>query len=437
MKSVTIIGCGPAGYTTAIQLAKRGFGVNVIEKNDLGGVCLNYGCIPSKLYFEILDTFRRTNELLKEKILDNDDLYKLMKEKKNLEISSLRQAIENHMQSCNINIHRGNAKIKSKNLIAVDGKDIESDYIIISTGSVEKEIKGFEIDNKKIITPKTLFMEDCYPESMLIVGGGSVGTELAFIYSSLGKKVYLAESEINILNNMDIEISKYCAEKLSLLGVDIITGVRDFKPDGGEIIINSDTETRVQIEKIVICAGRKCNFPDSIIDIHTERGFIKVDKNYQTNFDNIFCIGDANGISMTASEAQRQAIQVTDFISNGLNVNRQTGVPACAFSFCPLSSVGMREQDIKNGEKITKLLYNFNTRAKISSSEGFVKFITKNDILLGAHIAGKDAEYLIMLVSGFIGKNVRELINFWFFHPSISELLLETALMCIENSEES
>ncbi len=403
---IIIIGSGPGGYTAAVELAKHGKSVAVIEKDEIGGVCLNTGCIPTKTIIESARLYSKTKSSETFGITTENTSYDWPKilQRKDKVIFKLRKGIEYLFKINKVTFIKGTATIKEPGIVTVDNTDvIKCSNIIIATGSRTKAIKGFE----NALTSEQLLSITAVPKKLTIIGAGPIGIEFASIFSSFGTEVTVYEMENSILPSEDEDISKAAKQIFSRRGINIIAG-------------NKVDPSEVDISNCLVSSGRQT---DMII----------VNSRMQTNEKGIYAIGDATGILNYAHVASMQGIIAAKSICGTDIIMDYSAVPSCVFSDPEIASVGLTEKQAQEkGINYKTSKYNFAALGKSNASseiEGFVKVIAdkETDKLIGCHIIGSNASNLIgeaalAIKNGLTSKNIAETIH---SHPTLPEAFWE------------
>lgn len=400
-KRIIIIGGGPAGYTAALEAAANDLEVVLVEKNRLGGICLNYGCIPTKSILSSCNLIKDIKECKKFAVKAECSYeYTDLIERKDKIVDSLRANLERLIKASKITIKYGDAKIITENTVAVDKETIECDVIIIATGSKQKNI------GVKGINPEEVFLEHKIDskKEINILGAGAIGCELATIFSLLDFKVNLFEKESEILPFVDKEAAKHVRESLTGYGVNIIL----------DYTLEKDKE-------YIICCGREANLPGSKIDLTMENFFIKVDEDLKTNIDTIYAIGDVNGNCLLAHWAMAEGRKVINVIQNKKNTKEFEAYPNVIFTDPKISFFGKSNPEYRS----LKSYFKFNEKALTESAqEGFMKlFIDKDNLLKGGVVLGKYSPEIVNQLAFFYNKNINDLKTKMFFHPSFSEII--------------
>jgi dihydrolipoamide dehydrogenase len=443
---IVVIGSGPGGYVAAIRLAQLGKEVIVIEKEkDLGGICLNHGCIPTKALIHSTDFFTKIEELKLMGINIKDyefDLSK-MKDWKNNVVKKLNMGINHLFKHQNIKLINGVAKFKNSNEIEIQNnneiKKIIFEKAIIATGSNPREIKGFEFDNKIIIDSNEILKLNYIPKKLAIIGGGYIGTEIGTIFSKLGSDVHIIDHGRRLLNAIDEDIVNVVIKKINELGVKIYceakTEIISKKENSILIKIN---EKEIEVDKLLIAVGRKPNsnnlgLENTKVKIDNWNNIV-VDEYYKTNDENIYAIGDVIGHPMLAHKASHEAKIVSENMC-GIKNNNAKVIPSAVFTDPEIASVGLSEKQCiekKLDYAIGKFNYsNLGRALTLNQKEGFMKIISnkKNNKILGVHCVGYNASDLIAEATLAIENelNVEDIVKTIHTHPTMSEIIMEAA----------
>jgi len=433
---IAIIGAGPGGYSAALRAVKNGASVVLIEMDELGGVCLNKGCIPSKTLLKSASLYKDIKKSGNYGISVENVTINMKKiiERKNKVVSALKSGLTSHLKAEGIEIIKASARIEGDKIIAGD-KNIEARKIIIATGSspAKPPIKG--INSQFVIFSDQVFSMEQIPSSIVIIGGGVIGLEFASFFNMLSSKVTVIELKDSILQGFDEEIQAEAAKVFSRQGIEIITcaEVREIKE--GTVIFEKEGETKeITGEKVLVSTGRMPNTKglfDENCDIKMDRGYIAVDKKMCTSSENIFAVGDVAGKSMLAHSAMAEGIIAADnALGNELEMS-YSAIPKCVYTFPEIASVGMTENEaIHSGYQIKKAKapVRSNGRAIADGTiEGFVKILAdeKSERILGVHIIGPYATEMITEAEIAIVKRMKIDEFNWIIHPhpTVSELI--------------
>jgi dihydrolipoamide dehydrogenase len=446
---LSIIGSGPGGYVAAIRAAQLGAQVTVIEEEEVGGTCLNRGCIPTKSLVASADALikaRKSEDFgldLKGEISPN--LSKILARKDKI-VSTQVKGVRNLFKSWAITLKEGRGRFISPNTLHVTMKDgsgerIESDRTIIATGSRPFEVPAFPFDGRNVISSNDALRLDRIPRSILIVGAGIIGCEFACILKEFGSDVTLVEMLPRAVATEDIEISELLEREFRKKKIKLIKNVKaerlDIKGDGVHATISDGK--KITAEKVLVAVGRALNSDGiGIEEIGMEkgkRGEIAVNGRMETNIPGVYAIGDVAGGPLLAHVASRQGIiAVRNMMGNEEEID-YTSVPSAIFTSPEIASVGLREQDAAaNNINIRTGHFQFRALGKahvMGEIEGLVKIVSdlRTDRVLGVHIIGPHASDLIhegtlAIRNGLTVRDVSETIH---AHPTLSEVLMEAA----------
>ncbi len=448
---VIVIGSGPGGYVAAIRAAQLGFSVAVVEKAELGGVCLNWGCIPTKSLLksaQVLDYAKHANEygiLVSEA---KPDFQAVIARSRSV-ASQMNKGVEYLFKKNKIDILQGFGKLLKNNFVEVTSSDntkseFSAKHIILATGARSRELPNLKQDGKHIIGYREALTLPQLPESMLVVGSGAIGTELASFYNSMGTQVTLVEYLPNIVPLEDEEVSKQLGRSLKKAKINILTGtsVDSVSVTNGKCIVTvSDKKGSKQIETDIVLSavGISTNIENiglEDVGIKTDKGKIIVDAFYRTNIDGVYAIGDIVPGQALAHVASAEAICCVEAIA-GLNpkpIDYQN-IPSGIYTTPEVASVGMTEQEATEktiAVKIGKFPYTASGKATAAGNrDGFVKLIfdAETDILLGAHFVGLNVTEMIseMVVGKSLSVTAKQLIHSIHPHPTMSEAIMEAA----------
>ena len=449
-----VIGGGPGGYVCAIRLAQLGLKTACIEsRGSLGGTCLNVGCIPSKSLLNLSEEFHKVKHLSKKGIEIGEiklNLSKMMKNKDKA-VTVLTKGVEFLLKKNKVTYFKGTGSFRSKNEISIkdDNKKetlIHADKVIIATGSVPVSLPGIEFEEKVIVSSTGALEFEKVPKKMIVVGGGYIGLEMGSVWSRLGTEVHVVEFLDHITPGMDKEISNEFMKILKKQGINFhmqhkVEKIK--KNDLGATVSMKDKEgnqINLDCDVVLISVGRKpntngLNLEKVGIDLD-EKKRVKTNKNFQTNIDNIYAIGDVITGPMLAHKAEDEGIAVAEIIAGQSgHVNYDT-IPGVVYTTPEVASVGKTEEQLNEKSikyKIGKFSFMANSRAKaIDDTEGFVKILVdeKTDKVLGAHLIGPHAGELIaeICVAMEFGASSEDIARTCHAHPTFSEAVKEAAL---------
>jgi dihydrolipoamide dehydrogenase len=446
---ITIIGAGPGGYVAAIRAAQLGAEVTVIEESEVGGTCLNWGCIPTKTLIasaEVLHKTRNAEEFgldFSGSVLPN--IQKIV-ERKNKVVGTQVKGIRGLFKSWGVKLIEGRGYIINPKKIRVTLKDgstqeVDTDSVIIATGSKPAQIPTFPFDGEKILSSDHAINPASVPKRLLIVGAGVIGCEFAFIYNEFGSEVTMVEMMPRAVSTEDEEISALLERELKKNKIKLITntGVQkvDVKENGVTATL-SDGKT-IEAEKILVSIGRAVNSKNLGLEElgvnMGKRGEILVDARMQTNIEGIYAIGDVVGGIMLAHLASKEGLIAAENASGGNARIKLDVIPAAIFTSPEIASVGLREHQVREkGIKYKVGRFQFRALGKahaMGEISGMFKIITEEttDKILGAHIIGPHASDLIHEVAvamegGLTVKNIAHTIH---AHPTLAEGIMETA----------
>ena len=440
MSKLIIIGAGPGGYETALLAAKNGLDVTLIEREAVGGTCLNVGCIPTKALCrsaEIVDNIKSAAEFGITTNSATIDFPAVMARKDTI-IAQLKAGIESLLSSAKIHVVRGKAKFIDKNTVEVAGEKYSADNIIIATGSVSASLPIEGADLPGVVNSSELLNSTELPKRLCIIGAGVIGLEFASIFHSFGCEVSVIEYAKEVLPHFDSDVAKRLRQSLGKREINIETqaAVTSIKSEDGELVVcntRKGKEFSVVADKILMAVGRKpniesLNLADVGIDFNNKG--ITVDENMQTNIPGIYAIGDINGKMMLAHAASFQGIKALNHITKTADNINLSIMPAAVFTRPELATVGLTEEECKEtGMDFTcrKTLFRANGKALcLGETDGLCKLLVAADgKILGCHILGPHASDLIHEISTAMtaGLTVNELKSAIHTHPTLSEVL--------------
>ncbi|MBI4826989.1 MAG: dihydrolipoyl dehydrogenase [Nitrospirae bacterium] len=444
---ITILGAGPGGYVAALRAAQLGADVTVIEDGEVGGTCLNWGCIPTKTLIASAEVLHKARNA-KDYGLDfegsiSPNIAKIV-ERKNKVVVTQVKGIRGLFKSWGVNLIEGRGIIAGPKKIKVtlkDGSvsDIDTDKIIIATGSRPAQIPVFPFDGKRILSSDHAINPDSIPKSLLIVGAGVIGCEFAFIYKEFGSEVTMVEMMPNAVSTEDEEISQILERELKKNKIKLLTntGVNkvDVRDDGITATL-TDGKT-IEAEKVLVSIGRAVNSANIGLEglsiAQGKRGEIIVDSSLQTNIEGIYAIGDVTGGIMLAHLASKEGIVAAENAMGGSSKVNYDVIPAAIFTSPEIGSVGLREkQAVAAGIKYKVGRFQFRALGKahaMGEISGMFKMITEDatDRIIGAHIIGAHASDLIHEVAlamekGLTAKDIADTIH---AHPTLAEGIME------------
>lgn len=423
---IVVIGSGPGGFAAAVRATQLGAKVAIIEKAEIGGTCLNCGCMPTKFLWQALKTkqkIQKSYEYGFKAVLEPFNFTDIIA-KKDKTIANLRKGMEMILSSYAIDIISGKASFKDKNTISIskenEKSEINADKIIVATGTTPSEIKGFEFGGKIISSAEALNLQEV-PKNMLIVGGGAIGVEMATIFAGFGSKVTLAEMQNQLIPTEDEEISAEIKKNLERQGVDVL------------VKCSNVLEKTADFEKVLIVTGRTANNELSLENagIKTDKkGFIITDDFCKTNVENIYAIGDIAGKNLLAYTSQNEGMIAAENAVSGNKLKMDNEViPQAIFSMPQSASVKIKdfEKIDKEGLAFGKFPFTASGRAFLEQERtGFVKCAVdrKTSKPVAFWIVGNHADELINTAAMILNGSMNDIKRQSLFHPSLSESLL-------------
>lgn len=453
---ITVIGSGPAGYVAAIKSAHLGFKTALVEKSaNLGGTCLNVGCIPSKALLhssEIYHTLKHNSSQHGIQASNLDVDVPTMMQKKDKTVQQLRLGIEHLMKKNKIQVFQGIASFKSPTELSIhnDSNNLEAEIIIskkiiIATGSKPKEISSLSIDGENIVTSDHAIAFTEIPEKLAVVGAGAIGLELGSVWSRLGAEVDVIEFLPQILAGYDKDIADQSQKIFKKQGLKfhLDTKVTECKKANKRVVLSLESNgkiDRLEADKVLVAIGRVANTENlnlEAIGLKTDtQGCIKVNQNYQTEIDSIYAIGDVIEGPMLAHKAEEEAIACIELIANQAgHVNYQV-IPNVVYTEPEIASVGLTESKAKEQNlaiKVGKFNLSANGRAIASdATDGSVKIIADadSDRLLGIQLIAKGGSEMISACIAHMeyGGSSEDVARTIHAHPTLSESIKEAAM---------
>ena len=449
---VLIIGSGPGGYVTAIRAAQLGMKVAVVEKENLGGVCLNWGCIPTKSLLKSAQAFEYAKHAadygVKIEGEVKPDFGGMIKRSRDV-AGGMSKGVQFLFKKNKIETIDGTGKLAGKNKVEVTDengkkKEYTAKHIILATGARSRELPNLKQDGKKIIGYRKAMSLDKQPESMVVVGSGAIGSEFAYYYHSIGTKVTLVEFMPTLVPLEDEEVSKQLERSFKKSKMKVMTSSTVEKVDtsGKKCKVTIKTkkgEETVEADIVLSAVGITPNTENiglEEVGVETEKGRVKVDEFYRTNVEGVYAIGDILEGPALAHVASAEGITCIEKIA-GLNPDpiNYKNIPGCTYTQPEVSSVGLTEKQAKEEGyevKVGKFPYSASGKASAAGQkEGFVKLVfdAKYGELLGAHMIGGNVTEMIaeLVVAKKLEITGHELIKTIHPHPTMSEAVMEAA----------
>lgn len=439
---VLVIGGGPGGYTAAIRATQLGFSVGLAERAELGGVCLNWGCIPTKSLLHTADVMR---EAASASVLGLDigkpkfNLKKVIKRSRDV-AGQLSGGISFLMKKNGITVFEGDASFTDKNTVIVGNDTIVADNIIIATGASARDLPHIAVDGKRIWDARSAMTPSFMPKKLLIIGAGAIGVEFASFYNTIGANVTLVEVMDQILPAEDVEIAELAKQSFAAQGIEVLTGtgVDELKVTDKKLTAMIAGAER-KFDAAILSVGVSGNVDGLGLDaigVEIDRSFISVDEYQQTSVDGIYAIGDVAGVPCLAHKASHEGIVAIEGIAGEMpNPINKARIPGCTYSHPQIASIGLSEAAAsEEGEiKVGRFPLLANGKAvAINDTEGLVKtiFDASSGALLGAHLIGPGVTEMIQGFAIAIGLETTEqqLMETIFPHPTLSEAMHESVL---------
>ncbi|MEP7146896.1 MAG: dihydrolipoyl dehydrogenase [bacterium] len=446
---VVVIGSGPGGYTTAIRASQLGFKTAIIERDRLGGICLNWGCIPTKALLKNAELMNGIKHLDNYGITVENvkfDFEKIIARSRGVADTS-EKGVKYLMKKNKIEIFEGSGFINKDKSITVTGKDgkeaetLKSGYTIIATGARAKQLGDLKFDEKKVLSSTGAMILNELPKKMTIVGSGAIGVEFAYFYNAFGTEVTVIEMLPNIMPVEDKDISDVVAREFKKSGIKILTETKtesvEFK--GGKVTTKvSGKNTEDIISDVVLVAigvtGNVENLGLEELGVTVEKGSIRVDKDYKTNVEGIYAIGDVNGPPWLAHVASSEGINCVEKIK-GMHIPDidYNNIPGCTYCQPQVASVGLTEKKaLEQGYELNigKFPYSASGKSRaLGETVGMVKVIfdKKYDELIGAHIVGIEATEMIteFVLAKSLEATHEQILKTIHAHPTLSEANME------------
>ena len=449
---VVIIGAGPGGYVAAIRAAQLGFNTAIIERDTVGGICLNWGCIPSKSLLrnaEVLNLIKDADEY---GISFDNFRYDYSKaiDRSRQVVDRLTTGVQYLLRKNSVEHIIGVASLVDPKTISVespngDSETITSENIVIATGARQRDIPSMPIDHSVVMNSRDALELREVPEKIVVVGGGATGVEFSHVYQSYGSEVTIVELMDRLVPNEDEEISASLEKSFNDNGVKCLTGVsvNSITVSGASANVNitaDGSETNLECDKVLVAVGVQGN-SDNIglenVGVTTDRGFIPVGENMETNVSGIYAIGDVTGRMLLAHVASAQAIVAVEYIA-GMNPEQldYSLMPRAIYCKPQVASFGLSEAQARDqgiNIKVGKFPFSASGKAiALGETDGMVKLIVDEEIgeIIGAHMIGAEVTELLaeLSITKMLEGTATEIGLLVHPHPTISEMLKEAAL---------
>jgi dihydrolipoamide dehydrogenase len=447
---VLVIGAGPGGYVAAIRLGQLGKSVLVVDKGRIGGVCLNWGCIPTKSLLHATHVVKLARDAGKMGIILSKpevDIAKLNEWKSGV-VDRLVKGIESLFKANNVEHMQAEAQFVGPGKVMLKkangtSENIEPGSVIIATGSEAFSLPGLELDGERVFSSNEAVELKRIPDRLLVVGAGAVGLEFAAIYAGLGSKVTVVEIMEQVLPGMDKELAATLQRTLKRQGIDIMleSTVKDLeKGDTLKASISQGDKAKVmEFDAILVSVGRRPSTHGLNLDAAgtavDEKGYIKVDEKRRTSVSGVYAIGDVAGPPLLAHKASKEGLVAAEVIAGNPAVYDPAAMPSCVFTFPEFATVGLSEEEATSrGRKISvgKFPLLASGRAlTMGETQGLVKIVAdaETDAVLGVHILGPEASTLIgeAVLAIEMGATAEDIALSIHPHPTVSETLMEAA----------
>jgi dihydrolipoamide dehydrogenase len=445
-----VIGGGPGGYVGAIRGSQLGLKVALIEREKLGGVCLNWGCIPTKSLLrnaEVVGLLKQGKTFGFSFDLDSLTIDYHVAQKRSRQVSErLANGVEVLIKKRGIDVYSGSGTVKSPSQVEIkpNGKVLSTKNVVIATGSRPFDLPGLDVDGQKILNWRHALELTSLPKDIVIVGAGAIGMEFAHLWNRFGVDVTVVELLPAILPWADPDVSTELMKRFERRGIRVMTGTRveDFKTDAKGVTLGLSSKAKTQKlkgEKVLIATGIKPNSEDLGLEglgVVTEKGFIQVDDSMRTSLSGVYAIGDVTGKLPLAHVASAQGVIAMEAIARRETapLNYQN-IPRCCYTDPEVACIGMTEHEAREkGYHIGVGTFPFLANGKalgLGDTNGFVKIIAdkKYDEILGIHLVGPHVTEILGGVAGMtsLEATVEELARTTFPHPSLSEAVKEAA----------
>lgn len=449
---IIVVGGGPGGYVAAIKGAQLGAKVALIEKEVVGGICLNHGCIPTKAIIKSAKTYKSLKSVAEFGITNSGEVgfdWSAIIKRKNGIVKQLTGGVAFLLKKNGVDVYNGYAEVISGNEVKVNDENLKTKNVIIATGAsaIIPPIPGVKeaYENKVLVTSKELLQIETAPKNLVIIGGGVIGIEFAAIFNSFGSKVTIIEKMETILPSMDADVRAAYAKRLKADGIDVLTKAEVKSVNQTKVTYLLDgVEQTIDSSLILMAVGTKANlFGVEKLNLKVERGNIITNEYLQTNLPNVYAIGDVNGKYMLAHVASHEGIiAVEHILKKGHNKMRYDRIPSCVYGSPEIAAIGLTEDQVKEHKieyKVSKIPLAAVGKALCDGEkEGFIKLIVdkKHLEVLGCHIYAYNAteliaEFAVAMEAEATAHTIAHAIH---PHPTLSELSLEAALAVIDKA---
>jgi dihydrolipoamide dehydrogenase len=447
---VAVVGTGPGGYVAAIRCAQLGLSVVAVEDDRPGGVCLNWGCIPTKALLrnaEVVHLFERAGDFGIRVQEWKADYAEAVRRSRSV-ADRMAKGVEFLFRKNKITLLAGSGVVKGPGRVEVSGKagsdTIEARAIILGTGSEPKSLPGVSIDEKLVLSSNGAVRQERAPASLIVIGAGAVGVEFADVFASYGTQVTILEALPRVVPIEDEEVSTLLARSFGRRGMTLKTGVKvaAVKPGGPGVMVETDGG-RLEAEQVLMAVGRGARVRDvglEALGVQMERSFVKVSPRMETSVKGVYAIGDMAGPPLLAHKAMAEGVVAAEAIAGqDPRPVDYSNVPSCTYCRPQIASIGITEARAReNGREVSVGRFPLTASGKavaLGETEGFVKVVADKATgeILGVHIIGPEATEMIheFAVGRTLEATVEEIIHTIHAHPTLSEAALEATLAAL------
>lgn len=445
--TIAVLGAGPGGYVAALKAAQMGASVALVEKEHLGGTCLNYGCIPSKAILgsaELMHHVQHAADMGIDVPAGAAVNWAKIQSRKDKVLQTLRAGIKGLLAARKVTVYQGRATLAGTGKVAVAkpagaAEEFTADKIILAVGSVPSRIPGWPTDVNIVCTSDEALHWKTLPKKLLIVGGGVIGCEFACMMQALGVAVTVVEMLPQLLPNLDGQIAQALTKILTARGIKVFTGVKieSLTLGGSGAIAKLGNGESIDAERVLVATGRRPNTADlglETISLTTDRGFVRVNDRMETPAKGVYCIGDANGRCLLAHAASAHGVAA---VENALGHGHEftAPIPNAVYTFPEIGTVGLTADEAKaKGFPVSVghfPLTHLGKALAVNDNEGFVKVVRHRETgrLLGVHMIGHNVTECIAAAGALLHQevSVQDVAETVFAHPTISEAIKEAA----------
>ena len=447
---VVFVGTGPGGYVSAIRAAQLGLNVAAVEDDRPGGVCLNWGCIPTKALLRNAEVLHLVSRAADFGITTGDvkaDYGEAVKRSRSV-ADRMAKGVEFLFRKNKITLFPGRGTLKSKTTVEVKGDKgtdtIEAKSIVLATGSTPRSLPGVTIDEQRVLSSTGALRNEGKPKSIVIIGAGAVGVEFADVYRAYGTEVTLLEALPRVVPIEDEEVSAQLNRSFARRGITVKTGVKVSKvsTSGSGVSVETD-DGKVEAETVLIAVGRGAKVDGvglEAVGVQMERGFVKVSPQMETSVKGVYAIGDMAGPPLLAHKAMAEGVLVAEIIAGQRPHPVDYGnVPSCTYCRPQIASIGLTQAKAKEGGRelaVGKFPFTASGKAvALGETEGFVKVVADKATgeILGVHIIGPEATEMIheFAVGRTLEATLEEMMHTIHAHPTLSEAALEATLAAL------